>query len=179
MKSRNWLYISQLVDVLEIQLILFLFPWIFKSLSSKMLLISHLCDDVTSLRHVIWRHKTWFTHLSLWMWMCEKVDSCWVWLILFLFPWFCRSLSSKVLYIFHLCDDVASWRHVMTSQNRIYLSQLVDVLESWFFFCFHGFQVTEFENVIYFSFVWWRDVMASCHDVTLILIITLQHSLIL
>ena len=60
-------------------------------------------------------------------------------LILLLFPWFFRSLSSKVLYIYHLCDDVASWRHVMTSQNRIYLSQLVDELESWFFFCFHGF----------------------------------------
>ena len=115
------------------------------------------------------------------------------------------------------------WHHVMTSQNRIYLSQLLDLLESWFFFfvsmvfqatefekcnvffiCVmtwrHGvmswrhktgftyhqlvdvleqlitdlvsmvFEVTEFENVIYFSFVWWRDVMASCHDVTSILI---------
>ena len=111
---------------------------------------------------------------------------------------------------------MTSWRHVMTSQNLIYLSQLVDVLESCFFFCFHGysghwvwkcywffsrvmkwrhdvmswrhktnlpisacrcarklilfflsmsFLVTEFKNVIDFLFVWWRDVMTSCHDV--------------
>ena len=31
-------------------------------------------------------------------------------------------------------DVVTSWRHVMTSQNLNYLSQLRDVLESWFFF---------------------------------------------
>ena len=60
-------------------------------------------------------------------------------LILFLFPWFFRSLISKMLLDFHLCDAVTSWRHVMTSLNLIYLSQLVDVLEIWFFFCFHGF----------------------------------------
>ena len=28
------------------------------------------------------------------------------------------------------------------------------------------FQVTEFKNAIDFLFVWWRDVMTSCHDVT-------------
>ena len=71
-----------------------------------------------------------------------------------------------MLLIFHLCDDVTSWRHVMTSQNLIYLSQLPDVLESWFFFVSMIFWVTEFINVIDFSFVWWRDVMTSCHDVT-------------
>ena len=59
--------------------------------------------------------------------------------ILFSFPWFSRSLNSKILMIFHLYDVVTSWRHVMTSLNLIYLSQLVDVLESWFFFCFYGF----------------------------------------
>ena len=59
-------------------------------------------------------------------------------LILFLFPWFFRSLSSKMLLIFNFCDAV-TWRHVMTSLNMIYLYQLVDMLESWFFFCFHGF----------------------------------------
>ena len=71
-----------------------------------------------------------------------------------------------MLLSFHLYDAVTSWRHVMTSQNLICLSQLVDVLESWFLFCFRGFQVTEFENVINFPFVWYRDVMTSCHDVT-------------
>ena len=87
-------------------------------------------------------------------------------LILFLFPWFFRSMSSKMLLIFYLCDDVTSWRHVMTSQNLIYLSQLVDVLESWFFFCFQGFLGNGLQNVIVSSLVWWRDVMSSCHDVT-------------
>ena len=130
MKSQNWLYISQLVDVLELKSILFLFPWIFRSLSSKILLISHLCDDVTS-----WRHAMTSQNL---IYPSQLVDVLESWFF-FLFPWFFRSLSSKVLYIFYLCDDVASWRHVMTSQNRIYSSQLVDVLESWFFFCFHGF----------------------------------------
>ena len=38
-------------------------------------------------------------------------------LILFLLPWFCRSLISKMLLDFHLCDAVTSWRHVMTSLN--------------------------------------------------------------
>ena len=51
-------------------------------------------------------------------------------LILFLFPWFFESLSSKMLLIFYLCDDVTSRHHVMTSQNLIYLSQLLDGLES-------------------------------------------------
>ena len=60
-------------------------------------------------------------------------------LILCLFPWFFRSLSSKIIFIFHLCYAVTSWRHVMMSLNLIHLSQLVDELESWFFFCFHGF----------------------------------------
>ena len=100
-------------------------------------------------------------------------------LILFLFLWFFRSLSSNLLSIFHFCDHVTSWRHVMTSQNLIYLSQLVDVLESWFFFCFHGFHVTEFRNLNNFQFCSCYCVMTSCHDVTSILLITLHHLLIL
>ena len=60
-------------------------------------------------------------------------------LILFLFLWFFGSLISKMLFILYLCYAVTSWRHVMTSLNLIHLSQLVDELESWFFFCFHGF----------------------------------------
>ena len=56
-------------------------------------------------------------------------------LILFLFLWFFGSLNSLTLLIFYLCDVVTPWRHVMTSQNLIYLlSQLVDVLEIWLFF---------------------------------------------
>ena len=71
----------------------------------------------------------------LFVWCCDVVTSCHDFtkpdlpisacicarkLILFLFPWFFRSLSSKMLLIFHLFDDVTSWRHVMTS--RQYLS---------------------------------------------------------
>ena len=64
--------------------------------------------------------------------LCQKVDS-------FSVSMFFRSLSSKMILILHLCDAVTSWRHVMTSLNLIHLSQLVEVLESWFFFCFHSF----------------------------------------
>ena len=87
-------------------------------------------------------------------------------MILFLFLWYFESPSSKKLIISHLFDAVTSWRHVMTSLNLIYLSQLVDVLESGFFFVSIVFQVNEFKNVIEFSFVWCRDFMTSCHDVT-------------
>ena len=80
------------------------------------------CDVMT------WRHDVTKPDLPISACRCARK------LILFLFPWFFRSLSSKMLLIFHLCDAVTSWRHVMTSLNLIYLSQLVDVLESWFFF---------------------------------------------
>ena len=86
-------------------------------------------------------------------------------LILFLFPWFFGSLGSKMLLIFYLCDDVTSWRHVMTSQNLIHLSQLVDVLESWFFFLFPWFFRSLSSKIwMIFNFV---DVLASwCHVMT-------------
>ena len=87
-------------------------------------------------------------------------------LILFLFPMFFRSLGYKMLLILHWCDDVTSCRHVMTSQTLIYLSQLVDELESWFFFCFHGFSGHWVQKIwIIFNFVdvlaLWRHVMTS------------------
>ena len=92
--------------------------------------------------HVMWRHSvsTWRHEVTeLTIYISQLIAVLELKLILFLFPWIFRSLSSKMLLISHLCDDVTSWRHAMTSQNLIYLSQLVDVLESWFFFCFHGF----------------------------------------
>ena len=52
----------------------------------------------------------------------------------------------------------------MTSQNFIYLSQLVDMLESWSLSRFHDFWVTYFEMLLTFSFV--LCLMTSCHDVT-------------
>ena len=87
-------------------------------------------------------------------------------LILFLFLWFFRSLSSNLLLIFYFCDHVTSWRHVMTSQNLIYLSQLVDVLGSWFFFCFYSFLGHWVQICNWFFIFVIRDVMTSCHDVT-------------
>ena len=168
MTSQNLIYLSQLLDGLESWLF-FLFLWFFRSLSSKMLFISHLRDDVTSWRHVMTSQN--LIYLSQ---LLDGLES-WFFFVSMVF----RSLSSKMLLIFYLCDVLTSWRHVMTSQNLIYLSQLLDGLESWFVFVSMVFYVTEFKNVIDFSFVWWLDVMTSCHDVMSILIITLQHLLIL
>ena len=125
-----------------------------------MLLIFHLCDAVTSWRHVM-------TSLNL-IYLSQLVDVLESWFF-FCFHSFFRSLSSKMLLIFHLCDAVTSWRHVMTSLNLIYLSQLVDVLESWFFFCFHGFfkslsskmPLTFYFFYFCYSVTSWRHVMTS------------------
>ena len=60
-------------------------------------------------------------------------------MILFLFLWFSGWVRWYTLLIFYLHDVLTSGRHVMTSQNLVYLSKLVDVLDSWFFFCFYDF----------------------------------------
>ena len=139
------------------KLILFLFPWFFRSLSSKMLIISYLCFAVTSWRHVM-------TSLNL-IYLSQLVDVLESWFF-FCFHVFFRSLSSKIPLTFYFCDSVTSWRHVMTSLNLIHLSQLVEELESSFFFVYMVLWVTEFKKIDDFSFVWFRDVMTSCHDVT-------------
>ena len=152
------------------KLILFLFLWFFRSLSSNLLLIFHFCDHVTSWRHVM-------TSQNL-IYLSQLVDVLESWFFFcfygFLGHWV------QICYRFFICvitwrHDVMSWRH----KNLIYLSQLVDVLESWFFFCFHGFHVTEFRNLNNFQFCSCYCVMTSCHDVTSILLITLHHLLIL
>ena len=139
------------------KMILCFFQWYFESYSSKLLLISHLYNAVTSWRHVMTSQNL---ILSISASRCARK------LILFLFLWFFRSLSSKMLLIFYLRDDVTSWRHVMTSQNLIYLSQLVDVLESWFFFCFYGF-LGHWVQKCYWFFIcvmtWRHDVMSWRH----------------
>ena len=112
------------------KLILFLFHGFLGHWVQKCYWFFSLCDDVTSWRHVM-------TSQNL-IYLSQLLDVLESWFF-FCFHGFFRSLSSKMLLIFQLCDDVTSWRHVMTSQNLIYLSQLVDVLESWFFFCFHVF----------------------------------------
>ena len=67
---------------------------------------------------------------------------------------------------FHFCDSVTSWRHVMTSLNLIHLSQLVEELESSFFFCLHGFVGHWVQNDWWFlirMISWRHDVMSWRH----------------
>ena len=129
MTSQNRIYLSQLVDVLE-SWFFFLFPWFFRSLSSKLLLIVYLCDDVTSWRHVMMSQNL--------IYLSQFVDVLESW-FLFLFPWFFRSLSSKIWMIFNFVIVLASWRYVMTSLKLLHLSQVMDLLERWSCSWFHGF----------------------------------------
>ena len=94
-------------------------------------------------------------------------------MILFLFLWYSGLLSSKMLSFLYLHDDVTSWRHVMTSKTGCTLSQLVEVLEIWFFFCFYsilGCLVQKYHRFRIFicgHVTKWRyDVMAWLYDVT-------------
>ena len=87
-------------------------------------------------------------------------------MILFLFLWYFGLVSSKMLSFLYLHDDVTSWRHVMTSKTGYTLSQLVEVLERWFFFVSIVFRLAWSENVIVFVFAWCHDVMTWRHDVT-------------
>ena len=152
------------------KLILFMFPWFFRSLSSNMPSTFYLCDSVTSWRHVMTSLN--LIHLSQ---LVEELESS----FFFLFIWFCGSLSSKRLMIFHSYDFVTSWRHVMTSQKLFNLSQVMNSLERWSCSGFHSFLAAHSRNVSVHVFVGWYHVMTSRHDVTSILIITLQYLLIL
>ena len=103
-------------------------------------------------------------------------------LILFLFPWFCRSLSSKKLMFFHLYDvmtsrrhDVMSWRHInCLTYLRLWIHWKNDRVQDSMVFL-----VAYSRNVSAHVFVGWYHVMTSRHDVTSILSITLQFLLIL
>jgi len=120
------------------KLILFLFPWFFRSLSSKMPLTSHFCDSMTSWRHVM----TSLIKLDSPISACRGARK----FILFLLTWFCESLSSKKLMIFHSHDFVTSWRHVMTSQKLFNLSQVMNSLERWSCSGFHSFSGCSFSK---------------------------------
>ena len=157
--------------------LIFLFPWFFRSLSSKMLIIFHSCDAVTSWRHAMmslnlihlsqlvdvlerWFFFCFHDFLGHWVWRCyyffvcvmpwrhamtslnlihasQLVDVLESWF--FLFPWFSRSLSSKILMISHLCNFVTTCRHVVTSQKLLNLPQVMNLLEWWSCSRFHGF----------------------------------------
>ena len=83
-------------------------------------------------------------------------------MILFLFLWNFGLLSSKMLSVLYLHDDVTSWRHVMTSKTGGTLSQLVEVLERWFFFCFYSFPACLVQKCYRFCVC----MMSWRHDVT-------------
>ena len=80
----------------------FLFPWFFRSLISNMsLCFSFLwCRDVMTSCHDI-------TKLDSPISACRWARK----MFLFLFPWFCRSMSSKISMIFYSYDVMTSWRH--------------------------------------------------------------------
>ena len=98
-------------------------------------------------------------------------------LILFLFPWFFKSLSSKIWMIFNFIGVLASWRHVMTSQKLLHLSQVIDSLENDPVHDSMVFLVAYFGNLRDHVFVRWYHVVTSCHDVISILSVTLEHLL--
>ena len=89
-------------------------------------------------------------------------------LILFSFLWFLWWLNSTWLLSSYLHDGITSRNDVMTSLNMLYLSQLVDVLERWFFFVSIVFWVAKFKNIIDFVFSYvvmsQSDTMTSWHD---------------
>ena len=122
-----------------------------------MMIIFHLFFAVTSWRHVM-------TSLNL-IYLSQLVDVLESWFFS-CFHSFFRSLSSKMPLTFYFCDSVTSWRHVMTSLNLIHLSQLVEELESSFFFCLHGF-VGHWVRKDWWFFIrmisWRHDVMSWRH----------------
>ena len=98
-------------------------------------------------------------------------------LISFSFQWFLWWLNSTWLLSSYLHDKISSRNDVMMSLNMLYLSQLVDVLERWFFFVSIAFWVAKFKNIIDFVFsyvvmsqsdamTFWHDYMAWLYDVT-------------
>ena len=95
--------------------------------------------------------------------MCWKVD-----FFVSMDFWSKRSKMLSILSNFNClmswCHDVMLWRH--KTWFIIYLSQLVDVLETWFFFVSMVCSVNKFKIVINYLLVWGCDVTTSCHDVT-------------
>ena len=130
--------------------------------------------QITEFKNVIDFQFLWCRHI---MTLCHDVTKpdlpisncrCARKLILFLFPWFFRSLSSKMLLIFHLCDAhhaLTSWRHAMMSfhdvtkpDSHISACRLVRKL---ILFCFHRFLDHWVQKFYLFSI----SVMPSHHDV--------------
>ena len=127
------------------------------------------CFHVITWRHDVvkittWRQETNCLHPSLQM--CSRADSN-------SFRWFSWWLNSTWLLSSYLHDSMTSRNDVMTSLNMLYLSQLVDVLARWFFFCFYsflGWQVQKYHKfcicICGYVIKWRYDVMPWLYDVT-------------
>ena len=130
-------------------------------------LITHL--HVITWRHDVtkittWRQETNCLHPSLQM--CSRAD-------FISFLWFRWWLNSTWLLSLYLHDGITSRNDVMTSLHMLYLSQLVDVLARWLFFCFYSILGRQVQKYHWFCICicgyvmpWRYDVMAWLYDVT-------------
>ena len=138
---------------------------VFRSLSSEILMIFHLCDVVTSWRHDVmsWRHKNCLTYLRLWIWWKDDPvhDS-----MVFLVAYF-RNVSDHVF---------VGWYHVITSRHdatsilSITLQHLLIVVESYWDYYTNSMLiwVVGIKQIIDTMFESCRQhVTTSRHDVTM------------
>ena len=142
------------------KMILFLFLWYFVLLSSQMLSVLYLHDDVTALRHAV-TSKTDCTLSQL-----VEVLKRWFFFVLIVFRLEKASLSLKMLSFLCSHDVTTSWRDVMMSQSSFLLSQLVDVLKQWYTCISVDISVDGFQAIIVYVFVWCHHVIPWRHDVT-------------
>ena len=152
------------------KLILFLFPWFFSTLSSKMSLsflflwcrdVMKSCHDVTKLGLPIsacrWARK--LIHFCFHGFLGHWVQKYW-W-------FFIRMMSWR--------HDVMSWRHKnCLTYLRLWIHWKDDRVQDSMVFL-----VAYSRNVSVHVFVGWYHVMTSRHDVMSILSITLQYLIIL
>ena len=111
-----------------------------------------------------WRHvmtsQNLIYHLPISSCRCARK------LILFLFPWFVVSISSKMLLIIYLFEVMTSRHHVMTSTNPDVPISVCRCARKVILFCFHVFLGNWVQNCQRFFLFICRHVMTSCHDVT-------------
>jgi hypothetical protein len=166
MMSQNSLLLYQLVDVLKWWYICISVIISIAGFHAIIVYVLAWCLHAITWRHDVtaWRTQTFFLISAC---RCARK------MIIFLFLWNFGLLSSKMLSVLYLHDDVTSWRHVMTSKTGGTLSQLVDVLARWLFFCFYsilGWQVQKYHwfciCICGYVMPWRYDVMAWLYDVT-------------
>ena len=157
--SQNSLLLYQLVDVLKWWYICISVIISIAGFQAIIVYVLAWCLHAITWRHDVtaWRTQTFFLISAC---RCARK------MIIFLFLWNFGLLSSKMLSVLYLHDDVTSWRHVMTSKTGDTLSQLVEVLERWFFFCFYSFPACLVQICYRFCVCmmsWRHDVTSWCH----------------